>query len=209
MHPIFEKLEQMRIVPVIVINDVTKAAPLAKALCDGGLPCAEVTFRTAGAADAIRAMVQTAPEMLVGAGTVLTTAQADEAIDAGAKFIVAPGLNPDVVRHCQAKNIPMLPGICTPSEIEQGLSLGLSVLKFFPAEAAGGANMLKALSAPYNKVKFMPTGGLTPANLSSYLSIKSVLACGGSWMVKDELINAGDFGKITELTKEAVALAKQ
>jgi len=209
MNLIFEKLEQMRIVPVIVINDVSKAAPLAKALCDGGLPCAEVTFRTAGAADAIRAMTQAAPEMLVGAGTVLTPAQADEAIAAGAKFIVAPGLNPDVVRHCQEKNVPMLPGICTPSEIEQGLSLGLSVLKFFPAEAAGGANMLKALSAPYNKVKFMPTGGLTPANLSSYLSIKSVLACGGSWMVKDELINAGDFDKITELTKEAVALAKR
>ncbi|MCL2839511.1 MAG: bifunctional 4-hydroxy-2-oxoglutarate aldolase/2-dehydro-3-deoxy-phosphogluconate aldolase [Defluviitaleaceae bacterium] len=209
MNPIFEKLAQMRIVPVIVINDVSKAVPLAKALCDGGLPCAEVTFRTAGAADAIRAMTEAFPEMLVGAGTILTPAQADEAIAAGAKFLVSPGLNPDVVRHVQSKGVPMLPGICTPSELEQGLALGLEMLKFFPAEAAGGVNMLKALSAPYGTMKFMPTGGLTPSNVNDYLSIKNVMACGGSWMVKDELIAAGDFAKITELTKEAMALAKK
>lgn len=207
MHPIYKSLAQMRIIPVIVINDIEKAVPLANALCEGGLPCAEITFRTAKAAEAICAITRAFPEMLVGAGTVLTHRQADVAIEAGAKFIVAPGLNPETVRHCQAKDVPILPGVCTPSEIELGLSLGLDTLKFFPAEAAGGVNMLKALSAPYSKVRFVPTGGLTPANLSNYLAIKSVLACGGSWMVKDELIAAGDFAKITELTREAVALA--
>ena len=207
MHPVFERLASMRIVPVIVINDIAKAVTLAKALCDGGLPCAEVTFRTAQAADAIRAITKALPEMLVGAGTVLTPAQVDEAMDAGAKFMVAPGLNPETVRHCQAKGVPMLPGVITPSEIEQALSLGLDTLKFFPAEAAGGVNMLKSLSAPYGAVRFVPTGGLTPANLSQYLAIKSVMACGGSWMVKDDLITSGDFDKIIELTREAVKLA--
>ncbi|MCL1883773.1 MAG: bifunctional 4-hydroxy-2-oxoglutarate aldolase/2-dehydro-3-deoxy-phosphogluconate aldolase [Defluviitaleaceae bacterium] len=203
----FENLSRLRIVPVIVINDVEKAVPLAKALCDGGLPCAEVTFRTAAAADSIRAITNAFPEMLVGAGTILSPAQADEAVSAGAKFMVSPGLNPETVKYCQSKNIPMLPGVCTPSEIELGLSLGLNTLKFFPAEAVGGVNLLKSLTAPYKNVKFVPTGGITAANLSNYLAIKNVLACGGSWMVKDELINAGDFAKITELTREAVALA--
>ncbi|MCL2218016.1 MAG: bifunctional 4-hydroxy-2-oxoglutarate aldolase/2-dehydro-3-deoxy-phosphogluconate aldolase [Defluviitaleaceae bacterium] len=207
MQPIFEKLAKMRIVPVIVINDPSKAVDLAKALCDGGLPCAEVTFRTAGAAEAIRAMTQAFPEMLVGAGTILTTEQADKAIDAGAKFLVSPGLNPEIVRYAQSKGIPMLPGICTPSELEQGLSLGLEMLKFFPAEAAGGIPMLKSFASPYGAVKFMPTGGLTPSNVKDYLALKNVFACGGSWMVKDELIATGDFAKITELTKEAVELA--
>jgi len=200
----FEQLAAVRLVPVIVINDVSKAVPLAKALCEGGLPCAEVTFRTAQAADAIRAIADELPEMLLGAGTVLTTAQVDKAVAAGAKYIVAPGLNPEVVKYCQSLNIPMLPGVCTPTEVEQGLSLGLGALKFFPAEAAGGVNMLKSLAGPYGGVKFMPTGGITQKNLKEYLSIKSVFACGGSWMVKDELIAAGDFAKITELTREAV-----
>ncbi|MCL2199956.1 MAG: bifunctional 4-hydroxy-2-oxoglutarate aldolase/2-dehydro-3-deoxy-phosphogluconate aldolase [Defluviitaleaceae bacterium] len=208
MHPIFESLTKMKIVPVIVINDVKNAVPLAHALCEGGLPCAEVTFRTAAAAESIRAITKEFPEMLVGAGTVLTPAQVDEATAAGAKFMVSPGLNPATVKYCQEKGIPMLPGVCTPSEIEQGLSLGLEALKFFPAEAAGGVNMLKALSAPYNKMKFMPTGGLTPSNIKDYLAVKSVFTCGGSWMVKDELINNGDFAKIAELTREAVELAK-
>jgi len=207
MHPIFEKLSEMRIVPVIVINDVSKAAALAKALVKGGLPCAEVTFRTAGAADAIRAMVEAEPTLLVGAGTVLTPTQVDEAANAGAKFIVAPGLNPETVKYCNKKDIPMLPGVCTPSEIEQGMSLGLEMLKFFPAEAAGGVNMLKALSGPYNKMKFMPTGGITEKNLRDYLSVKSVMCCGGSWMVKDELINEGNFEEITKLTRKAVGIA--
>jgi len=204
MHPMFEQLAAVRLVPVIVINDVSKAVPLAKALCDGGLPCAEVTFRTPQAADAIRAIADELPDMLLGAGTVLTPAQVDKAIAAGAKYIVAPGLNPEVVKYCQSLNVPMLPGVCTPSEVEQGLALGLEALKFFPAEAAGGVNMLKSLAGPYGGVKFMPTGGITQKNLKDYLSIKSVFACGGSWMVKDDLIAAGDFAKITELTREAV-----
>jgi len=206
MHPMFEQLAAVRLVPVIVINDAKHAVPLAKALCDGGLPCAEVTFRTAAAADAIRAIADAVPDMLLGAGTVLTPAQVDQALAAGAKYIVAPGLNPEVVRYCQSKNVPMLPGVCTPSEVEQGLALGLEALKFFPAEAAGGVNMLKSLSGPYGGVKFMPTGGITPKNLKDYLSVKSVFACGGSWMVKDELIANGEFDKITELTKEALSI---
>ena len=204
MHPMFEQLAAVRLVPVIVINDVSKAVPLAKALYDGGLPCAEITFRTPQAADAIRAIANELPDMLLGAGTVLTTAQVDKALASGAKYMVAPGLNPEVVKYCQSLNVPMLPGVCTPSEVEQGLALGLSALKFFPAEAAGGVNMLKSLAGPYGGVKFMPTGGITQANLKAYLSIKSVFACGGSWMVKDDLIAAGDFAKITELTREAV-----
>jgi len=202
----FEKLAAMRLVPVIVIKDVSKAVPLAKALCEGGLPCAEVTLRTPQAADAIRAIADAMPQMLLGAGTVLTPAQVDIAVNAGAKFIVAPGLNPEVVKYCQSINMPVLPGVCTPSEVEQGLALGLEALKFFPAEAAGGVNMLKALSGPYGNVKFMPTGGITQKNLQEYLAIKSVFACGGSWMVKDDLIAAGDFAAITELTREAVKL---
>ena len=206
MHPMFEQLAAVRLVPVIVINDAKHAVPLAKALCDGGLPCAEVTFRTAAAADAIRAIADAVPDMLLGAGTVLTPAQVDQALAAGAKYIVAPGLNPEVVKYCQSKNVPMLPGVCTPSEVEQGLALGLEALKFFPAEAAGGVNMLKSLSGPYRGVKFMPTGGITQKNLKDYLDVKSVFACGGSWMVKDELIANGEFDKITELTREALSI---
>ena len=204
MHPMFEQLAAVRLVPVIVINDVSKAVPLAKALYDGGLPCAEITFRTTQAADAIRAIADELPDMLLGAGTVLTTAQVDKAVASGAKYIVAPGLNPEVVKYCQSLNVPMLPGVVTPSEVEQGLALGLGALKFFPAEAAGGVNMLKSLAGPYGGVKFMPTGGITQNNLKDYLAIKNVFACGGSWMVKDELIVSGNFAQITELTREAV-----
>lgn len=203
---IFEKLAQLKIVPVITIHDAARAVPLAQALCDGGLPCAEVTFRTPAAAEAIAAMTVAFPHMLVGAGTVLTPAQADQAKAAGALFTVAPGFNADVVCHCQAIGIPHLPGVMTPSEIEAALALGLTHLKFFPAQAAGGAGMLHALSAPYSAVKFMPTGGITPANLSDYLALGCVFACGGSWMVKDELINTDNFAEITRLTREATVI---
>lgn len=206
MQDIFRQLQLTGIVPVIKITDAAKAVPLAKALAVGGLNCAEITFRTAQAADAIKAVTQALPDMPVGAGTVLTCAQADEAVAAGAKFIVAPGFNPDVVRHCQDINIPVLPGCCTPSEIEQALSLGLTVVKFFPAEAAGGLDMVKAMAAPYGNVRFVPTGGIGPANLLSYLSFKKILACGGSWMVKEELIDAGAFERIAEMTRTAVDL---
>ena len=207
MHEIFTKIKELSVVPVIKITDVEKAVPLAEALAEGGLPCAEVTFRTAQAPDAIRKITETmGSKMLVGAGTVLTCAQADAAVAAGAQFIVAPGLNPEVVKHCQKINIPIMPGVFTPSEIEQALSLGLSVVKFFPAENAGGLKMVKALAAPYVDVYFVPTGGVGPDNLASYLEFNKVIACGGSWMVKEDWISNGDFKKIENVTREAIAI---
>ncbi|MBP5354680.1 MAG: bifunctional 4-hydroxy-2-oxoglutarate aldolase/2-dehydro-3-deoxy-phosphogluconate aldolase [Lachnospiraceae bacterium] len=205
MNPILEQFGHYGIIPVVKIDRAEDAVPLAKALCDGGLPVAEVTFRTAAAADAIAAMTKAYPEMLIGAGTVLTMAQVDAAIAAGAKFIVSPGLNPKVVSYCIEKNIPVTPGVTSPSEIEQALELGLEVVKFFPAEASGGLAKIKAMAAPYGGIRFMPTGGINADNLNSYLAYDRVLACGGSWMVSADLINAGDFAKITELTREAVA----
>lgn len=202
---IIDELSLIGIVPVVAIDDAKKAAPLADALCNGGLPCAEVTFRTDAAEDAIKIMTASHPDMIVGAGTVLTKEQADRATGAGAQFIVSPGLNPDVVNHCISHGYPVVPGCATPSDIECALSLGLDTVKFFPAEAAGGIAMIKAMSAPYGKVRFMPTGGINASNLNDYLSFPKVFACGGSWMVKKELINKGEFDRITKLTEEAVS----
>lgn len=204
MHEVLKKIEAIGIVPVVKIDRAEDAVPLAQALCDGGLPCAEVTFRTSAAAAAISAITKAFPEMLVGAGTVLTTEQADAAMEAGAKFIVSPGLNPAIVKYCVDKGYPIAPGCATPSDIEQALSLGLEVVKFFPAEAAGGLEMIKAMSAPYGSLKFMPTGGINAANLNTYLDFPKILACGGSWMVKADMINAGDFEGIRALTRQAV-----
>lgn len=204
MNDILREIYHIGIVPVIAIKDAKDAKPLAKALCEGGLSCAEVTFRTAAAEEAIRIMTSEYPQMLVGAGTVLTTEQADRATAAGAKFIVSPGLNPKVVRHCVEKNIPIVPGCTNPSDIEQAMECGLEVVKFFPAEAAGGLDMIKAMSAPYGNMKFLPTGGINEKNLVEYLDFKKVIACGGSWMVKSELIAAGEFEQIKTLTQEAV-----
>ena len=204
MHEVLKQISKIGIVPVIKIEDPAKAIPLAKALCDGGLPIAEVTFRTACAKQAIAAIAKEVPQMLVGAGTVLTTQQVDEAVEAGAKFIVSPGLNPTVVKYCVSKNIPITPGCANPSDVEQALECGLEVVKFFPAEAAGGIAMIKAMSAPYGGIKFIPTGGINAKNLNDYLSFGKILACGGSWMVKEDLINNDEFDKITALTKEAV-----
>lgn len=204
MNEVLEKIQKIGIVPVVVLNDAKDAEPLAKALCDGGLPCAEVTYRTAAAEESIRIMTKKFPHMLVGAGTVLTTEQVDTAVDAGAKFIVSPGLNPKVVKYCIEKGIPVTPGTSNPSDVEQALELGLEVVKFFPAEASGGLNMIKSMAAPYTNVKFMPTGGISAKNLNEYLAFPKILACGGSWMVKGDLIEAGAFDRITELTKEAV-----
>lgn len=206
MHPIFEKLELFGIVPVVVINDAVDATGLARALCDGGLPCMEVTFRTPAAADAIAAIARDFPDVLLGAGTVLTIEQTQRALNAGAEFIVAPGLNRRVVEYCIERNVPVLPGIATPTEIEAALDLGLQALKFFPAEASGGAEYLKAMAAPYGAVKFVPTGGVGPANLLAYLKSPRVLACGGSWMVSSDLIVAKRFDEIRRLTEEAVRL---
>lgn len=204
MNEVLEKIQKIGIVPVVVLNDAKDAAPLAKALCDGGLPCAEVTFRTDAAEESIRIMSTEFPQMLVGAGTVLTTEQVDRAVAAGAKFIVSPGLNPKVVKYCIEKGVPVTPGTANPSDVEQAIELGLEVVKFFPAEAAGGLNMIKSMAAPYTNMKFMPTGGINAKNINSYLAFPKILACGGSWMVKGDLVEAGEFDKITELTREAV-----
>lgn len=205
MNDVLKKLSAIGIVPVIKIDDVEKAVPLAKALVAGGIPCAEVTFRTEQAEEAIRRMAKEVPEMIVGAGTILTPEQADRAIAAGSKFLVSPGLNPKVVKHCIDKGYLITPGTSNPSDVEVAIELGLDVVKFFPAEAAGGIKMIKSMAAPYTKMKFMPTGGINADNLNNYLSFNKIICCGGSWMVKDELINAGEFDKITELCKEAVA----
>jgi 2-dehydro-3-deoxyphosphogluconate aldolase/(4S)-4-hydroxy-2-oxoglutarate aldolase len=204
MLDVLKKIQEIGIVPVVKISRAEDAVPLAKALCEGGLPCAEVTFRTACAAEAIKAMTDAFPEMLVGAGTVLTTAQADAAMAAGAKFLVSPGLNPTVVQYCVEKGYPITPGCSNPSDVEQALSFGLEVVKFFPAEAAGGLPMIKAMSAPYGNLKFMPTGGIDASNLKSYLDFNKIIACGGSWMVKADMIDAGDFDGIRKLTQKAV-----
>lgn len=202
-----KKIEELGIVPVVVLQDVKDAKPLAQALCDGGLPCAEVTFRTEAAEESIRIMTEAFPQMLVGAGTVLTTAQVDAAVAAGAKFIVSPGFDPEIVDYCLEKQIPVFPGCITPSEIAQAVKRGLRVVKFFPAEQFGGVATIKALSAPYVGLKFMPTGGVSASNLKDYFGCKSVIACGGSWMVKGDLIAAGKFDEIRQMTAEAVKLA--
>ena len=208
MKTIEEQFQKLGVVPVVVLEDKKDAIPLAKALSEGGLPCAEVTFRTDAAAESIRIMTEAYPDMLVGAGTVLTTEQVDRAVEAGAKFIVSPGLNPKVVKYCLEKGIPVTPGVVTPSEMEQAIELGLEVVKFFPAEPSGGLNMIKAVAAPYTMLKFMPTGGLNPQNVTSYLQYDKIFACGGSWMVKGNLVKEGAFDEITRLTKEAVELVR-
>lgn len=191
MQDLYKRLYEIGIIPVIKIDDAAKAVPLAHALSEGGLPAAEITFRTSAAAEAIRAIADACPDMVLGAGTVLTVEQADEAKRAGAHFIVSPGLNPRVVKHCVEIGMPILPGCSNPSDIEAALELGLDTVKFFPAEAAGGLPMLKAMAAPYGNVRFMPTGGLNENNILSYLSFDKIIACGGSFMVKDEYIRAG------------------
>lgn len=204
MNDTLKRLSQIGIVPVVALNHIEDARPLAKALCDGGLPCAEVTFRTDCAEEAIRIMSDEFPQMFVGAGTVLTTDQVDRAVNAGAKFIVSPGLNAEVVKYCVDENIPVTPGCANPSDIEQALSLGLDVVKIFPAEAIGGLKLIKAMAAPYVNMKFMPTGGINANNLNEYLAFDRIIACGGSWMVSGALVDAGKFDEITSLTKEAV-----
>jgi len=205
---ITERLTAIGIIPVVSIPKLEHALPLAEALLAGGLPCAEITFRTAAAAESIAQISQRFPEMLLGAGTVLSVEQVNTALDSGATYIVSPGTTPAVVAHCVSKNVPIYPGVCTPTEIELALNSGAEVLKFFPAEAAGGTNFLKAVCAPYRHVRFIPTGGIDLKNIGNYLAIPQVVACGGSWMVKPELINAGDFAAIEQLAREAVVAVK-
>ena len=251
MDSIFEQFYKIGIIPVVVLEDEKDAKDLAKALVNGGLPCAEVTFRTKSgkhkgpalvhqlemqareqeqrvkneeamnaakeadevfakaAEEAIRIMSSECPELLVGAGTVLSASQAETAIEAGAKFIVSPGLNPEVVRYCVARGVPVTPGIQTPSEMEQAIELGLSVVKFFPAEPAGGLPMIKALAAPYTQLRFMPTGGINPSNVRDYLAFDKIIACGGSWMVKSDLVKGGQFDEIERQVREAADIVKE
>ena len=201
MKDLAERFHEVGVVPVVVLEDAKDAVPLAQALVEGGLPCAEVTFRTAAAEESIRLMAEKFPEMLVGAGTVLTTEQVDVAVKAGAKFIVSPGFDPEIVDYCLKKEIPVLPGCISPSEVAQAVKRGLKTVKFFPAEQAGGVAMIMA--APYTGIKFMPTGGINAKNLEDYLSFDKIICCGGSWMVKGDLVKAGAFDKIKELTAEA------
>jgi 2-dehydro-3-deoxyphosphogluconate aldolase / (4S)-4-hydroxy-2-oxoglutarate aldolase len=205
MSAMLEQLRQLGIVPVIVIEDAKHAAALADALVQGGLPCAEVTFRTHAAADALRAMSDKHPDMLIGAGTVLSPKQAAAAKAAGAKFVVSPGFNPAVVDYCQEHDIPVYPGVATPTEIEMALGKDLTTVKFFPAEPMGGLNFLKAIAAPYGMMNFIPTGGVSMKNIGEYLAFKRVIACGGTWMAPADWIAAGDFNRVKEETAKAVA----
>ena len=197
----------LRVIPVVEIPAVDAAVPLARALVDAGLPCAEITFRTASAAGAIAAIAAAVPDIRVGAGTIVTLAQAEAALAAGASFLVAPGFDPAVVDFALAHDVPIVPGVCTPTEVGMAINRGLSVLKLFPAEAAGGVAYLKALAAPFGGVRFVPTGGISPDNLAAYLAVKQVIACGGSWMVKKALIAAGEFDTIRRLAVQAREIA--
>lgn len=204
INSLVDELENVGIVPVIKLDNVDDAEQLAKALRDGGINCAEVTFRAKGADEVIRRMTKAYPDMLVGAGTVLTCEQVDAAIKAGAKFCVAPGLNPKVVKHCLEKGVPFAPGLSSASEIEQALELGLDFAKFFPAEQAGGLAYIKAVCGPYTTMRFMPTGGVTADNLNTYLAYKKIVCCGGSWIVPPALLAVGDWAGITKLCREAI-----
>lgn len=208
MSDVFAQLGKLRVIPVIAIDDAADAPALGDALAAGGLPVAEVTFRTAAAEASIRTLAGR-PGMLVGAGTVLNPDTAKRAVDAGARFVVAPGFNPKTVRWCLDNGVPVLPGVATPTDIEQALDHGLSVVKFFPAEALGGLKTLQAVAAPYGMMRFVPTGGISAENLERYLAFPKVLACGGSWMVTKELLGARQFDRITEITRDAVERARR
>jgi len=206
MNKVLEKIGELGIVPVVKIEKAEDALPLGRALIDGDLPIAEITFRTSAAEESIKTLTGELPNLLVGAGTVLTIEQVKKAVSAGAKFIVSPGFNPRVVDYCIENSIPVTPGINNPTQIEMALVREIEVVKFFPAEASGGLALLKSMSAPYSGIKFIPTGGINLNNLCSYLSNNKVHACGGSWMVKTDLISSGNFAEITRLTKEAVSI---
>jgi len=209
MKELLEKLGRLGVVPVVKIERPEDAVELGRALLAGGLPCAEITFRTEAAEEAIQRISSSLPEIIVGAGTVLSVDQASRAVSAGARFIVSPGFNPKVVDWCLQNEIAVTPGVATPTEIEMALDKGLNILKFFPAEALGGIGMLKAIAAPYGGVKFIPTGGINQDNLADYLAQPCVHCCGGSWLVKASLISAGRFDEITQLTRDAISVVRR
>lgn len=204
MNPVIEQLKLVGLVPVIKLNDPDKAVPLAKALVKGGIPVAEVTFRAAGADKAIAAIAKELPEVLVGAGTVITIDQVKQAVNAGAKYIISPGFDKEVVQYCVDNNIPITPGCTNPSEVSIATKMGLEAVKFFPAEAMGGLKVIKSLAGPFPKMRFIPTGGIGPNNLKDYLAFDKIIACGGSWMVPEKLIDNEDWDGITALAREAV-----
>ncbi|EEY50947.1 2-dehydro-3-deoxyphosphogluconate aldolase/4-hydroxy-2-oxoglutarate aldolase [Vibrio cholerae CT 5369-93] len=206
MSSIKQQLKALKVIPVIAIDNAEDILPLGKVLVENGLPAAEITFRSEAAVEAIRLLRQAQPDMLIGAGTVLNREQAIAAKEAGATFIVSPGFNPNTVKACQEIGIDIVPGVNNPSTVEAALEMGLTTLKFFPAEASGGINMVKSLLAPYTDIELMPTGGISPANIKDYLAIPRVLACGGTWMVDKKLIEAGNWEELARLTREAVAL---
>ncbi|EJB8584643.1 bifunctional 4-hydroxy-2-oxoglutarate aldolase/2-dehydro-3-deoxy-phosphogluconate aldolase [Vibrio parahaemolyticus] len=209
MSSIKEQLKALKVIPVIAIDKAEDIIPLGKVLAENGLPAAEITFRSAAAAEAIRLLHEAQPDMLIGAGTVLNREQAIAAKEAGATFIVSPGFNPNTVKACQEIGIDIVPGVNNPSTVEAALEMGLTTLKFFPAEASGGINMVKSLLAPYTDIELMPTGGINPANIKDYLAIPRVLACGGTWMVDKKLIEEGNWEELARLTREAVALVNE
>ncbi len=209
MSSIKEQLKALKVIPVIAIDKAEDIIPLGKVLAENGLPAAEITFRSAAAAEAIRLLRETQPDMLIGAGTVLNREQAIAAKEAGATFIVSPGFNPNTVKACQEIGIDIVPGVNNPSTVEAALEMGLTTLKFFPAEASGGINMVKSLLAPYTDIELIPTGGINPANIKDYLAIPRVLACGGTWMVDKKLIEEGNWEELARLTREAVALVNE
>ncbi|MDD3796744.1 MAG: bifunctional 4-hydroxy-2-oxoglutarate aldolase/2-dehydro-3-deoxy-phosphogluconate aldolase [Lachnospiraceae bacterium] len=208
MTDIMQQVAERKIVPVVKLDHVEDAKPLGEALCAGGLPVAEVTFRTDAAEESIRIMKKEFPDMMVGAGTVINVEQAKRALDAGATFIVSPGFSRKVTEFAIDHQIPVFPGTCTPTEVIAAMEYGLKVVKFFPAKQYGGLDTIKALAAPFPSMKFMPTGGINAGNILEYLSFQKIIACGGSWMVKDSLVLNHEFDKIRQLTAEAVELVK-
>ena len=207
MSDVLQRLKELRVIPMIALEDAATADPLADALVSGGLPCVEITFRTEAAEEGMKATARRG-DVLLGAGTVLTPEQVDRAADAGAAFIVTPGMNPKVVERALEKNVPITPGVVTPTDIELAMSFGLTAVKFFPAEAYGGLKTIKALSGPYGDMRFIPTGGINSDNLAEYLAFPKILACGGSWLAKKEMIRDGKFDEIESLARQAVDIAK-
>lgn len=205
---IYEKIRELKIIPVATINNKNDAVPLGKALIEAGLPVIEVTFRTEAAAEAIKILTKELPNLFVGAGTVLKVEQVKQAVNVGALFIVTPGFNPKVVDYCIEQNIPIIPGVNTPTMVEWALDRGLKVVKFFPADLSGGPKMLRNLAGPYPEMKYLPTGGINNDSLNKYLELTNVIACGGSWIVRKDLISKGKFEEIKKLTKDALSLIK-
>ncbi len=209
MEQMLEQIEMRKLVPVVKLDRAEDAVPMGRALCEGGLPVAEVTFRTDAAEESIRAMKKAFPDMIVGAGTVVDLEQAKRAVDAGSAFLVSPGTSTKIIEFALEQGVPVFPGVCTPTEIMTCMEYGLPVVKFFPAKQYGGLDTIKALAAPFPSMRFMPTGGVSAANVKEFLSFKKIIACGGSWMVKDTFVQEGNFAEIVRLTKEAVELVAE